>query len=513
VTAAHATGETLTPAPPLTPTIGVSTRATPGNSTVVLPAAQPTQPRDPESERSRQRPQATDRTAFTPAPTGPAAEAASPVTTSPSPSPAQRAPAPTAHQPATDAVRTVHVDRPAGPIDRIDPLPDNSRAGVIARALATVAPPAAASAAGDVRMAAAAGSIGSTVGAAGTEIQRAGAVAVATREATAERRPPDVRPTPDRFLEVLQASPAPTLRPLPARFAPLARTVLGHTDVHVRHDAGSQAALAAVGKRAATTGNVIHLSRQPSSAADHEVLAHELTHVAHLSPAPRFFDDDRHSAEERQAEQVAHLIQRSPSLLATRPGAAPLAVARTAAPVVSNGAAPSAAISSTVQRSTAAGGAGIDSGTAAGTTPSSPLGPLTPPPPRATPAAAAPGAPSVAATRPLTIRRSPDRSKPASTPTPAVAASAPAVVQRTAAPATRASTGSGVLQRALTDDSSGSAGGGSGNDSGDTPAYDIIGGLHRTGGVVDFVDWIVEQVEDRVVAELQRRGGRYREDF
>ena len=41
----------------------------------------------------------------------------------------------------------------------------------------------------------------------------------------------------------------------------------------------------------------------------------------------------------------------------------------------------------------------------------------------------------------------------------------------------------------------------------------IVGNLDHTGGVVDFVDWVVEQVEDRVVAEIQRRGGRFREDF
>ena len=41
----------------------------------------------------------------------------------------------------------------------------------------------------------------------------------------------------------------------------------------------------------------------------------------------------------------------------------------------------------------------------------------------------------------------------------------------------------------------------------------ILDNLARTGGVVDLVDWIVEQVEDRIIAELQRRGGRFREDF
>lgn len=41
----------------------------------------------------------------------------------------------------------------------------------------------------------------------------------------------------------------------------------------------------------------------------------------------------------------------------------------------------------------------------------------------------------------------------------------------------------------------------------------LIEAMKTTGGQLDFVDWIVEQVEDRVVAEFQRRGGRFREDF
>ena len=41
----------------------------------------------------------------------------------------------------------------------------------------------------------------------------------------------------------------------------------------------------------------------------------------------------------------------------------------------------------------------------------------------------------------------------------------------------------------------------------------IIDNMTTTAGVVEFVDWIVEKVEDRVIAELQRRGGRFKEDF
>jgi hypothetical protein len=64
---------------------------------------------------------------------------------------------------------------------------------------------------------------------------------------------------------------------------------------------------------AATTGDTIHLDPDavPRSRLD-EVVAHELTHIAHPSPAPRFFDDIDDSPEERRAEQVARVMARSP---------------------------------------------------------------------------------------------------------------------------------------------------------------------------------------------------------
>jgi hypothetical protein len=106
-------------------------------------------------------------------------------------------------------------------------------------------------------------------------------------------------------------------RPLPVTFRPLATAIVGERQVHVSSGTASRKALAKVGKRAATTGDTIHLATpRPTT----EVLAHELTHVAHPSPVPRFFDDDDRGPEERQAEQVAAVIRRAPILL--RPAAA-----------------------------------------------------------------------------------------------------------------------------------------------------------------------------------------------
>ena len=117
----------------------------------------------------------------------------------------------------------------------------------------------------------------------------------------------------DRFLHELSRQPAPAPQPLPERYQPMARAITGHHRVMLSVNDASRRALRSVDKVAATTGNVIHLHKPlaPGARAA-EVLAHELTHVAHPSPAPRFFDDDVRSPEERQAEQVAKVMARAP---------------------------------------------------------------------------------------------------------------------------------------------------------------------------------------------------------
>ncbi len=94
-------------------------------------------------------------------------------------------------------------------------------------------------------------------------------------------------------------------------YRPLATAIVGERPVHVASGVASRRALARVGKVAATTGDTIHLAT-PRPRPD--VIAHELTHVAHPSPVARFFDDDDRGPEERRAEQVAAIMRRSPIL-------------------------------------------------------------------------------------------------------------------------------------------------------------------------------------------------------
>jgi len=117
----------------------------------------------------------------------------------------------------------------------------------------------------------------------------------------------------DRFMtelsQTIQRQPA----PLPMPYRPMADVITPGRRVMFSTDEASRRALRSVGKVAATTDHVIHLDPEP--VARHrldEVIAHELTHVAHPSPTPRFFDDVDDSPEERRAEEVAKIMTSSP---------------------------------------------------------------------------------------------------------------------------------------------------------------------------------------------------------
>lgn len=104
-----------------------------------------------------------------------------------------------------------------------------------------------------------------------------------------------------------------TPTPLPMPFRPMADAITGGRRVLLSSDTASRRALRKVGKVAATTDNVIHLAADPTPGHRiNEVIAHELTHVANPSPVARFFADGHDSAEERQADRVARVMATSP---------------------------------------------------------------------------------------------------------------------------------------------------------------------------------------------------------
>jgi len=322
----------------------------------------------------------------------------------------------------------------------------------------------------------------------------------------------------------------------------------------MRTDHVARRALAAAGKRAATTGSVIHFQRSPDPHADRALVAHELAHVAHRSPLPRFFDDDRPSAEERHADDIARLVQRSPIL--TRP---PLPVLDHSAPRrAAESGRPTSPPAVTHERSSAAVPTVRRSSRPAPFIPGSTVtaaelvrrldDPSTQP--ATQPATTSTSAPTGGAARPArsprpkpmvapaaVIRRSPapsiadDRtssaqspSRPASRSTGAVAAGsalAAETIRRSSLPVTTrsspASSTSPIIRRVI--DAPGGAveladGGGAASTGAASDAFtENIADLRSASGAVDFVDWIMDQIEDRLLSELQRRGGRFRGEF
>ena len=273
------------------------------------------------------------------------------------------------------------------------------------------------------------------------------------------------QPTVDvgaRFLGELARSPRATPRPLPTRLQPLATAIAGDRPVRLSTDTASRAALASVGKVAATTGDVVHLQRMPTTAADHAVFAHELVHAAHPSPQPRFFDDDRPSAEERQAEQVAQIIRRAPVL--------PRA---------------SAAAEPRLQRM--------------------PVAPMS-----LAPRPASPATPSIGPTEPGTVSAAALAAR--LTGAASGGGSGGGVsIQRTPAPSIqREVSTSATIRRALGDygPSGGSVGSSGSSDAASDFPYDLSASERRR-----FVQWLVENLGDRMLEELERRGGRFRGEF
>ena len=295
------------------------------------------------------------------------------------------------------------------------------------------------------------------------------------------------------FRATLAAHPTIAPRALPQRWQPLASAIVGAGPVRISTGTGSRTALRAAGKVAATTGNVIHLDHEPVHQRDAALLAHELTHVASPSPLPRFFDDDRPSAEEHRAEQIADIIRRSPILPRGDSGAQLFdSVGQRDAiiPAVSPGAsAPGGALGRSVGSASTSGQAVIrrrlassSSGSGSGSS-GSVSGMLD----------ADDLASRLNGTRPVsrssangnqTIHRQVDNT-----------------IHRQA---------DNTIGRATTADHAGSS-----------PVlgepsiqgWDVLARAVDSSGVHDFVDWIMEQVENRMAGELERRGGHYRGDF
>lgn len=274
----------------------------------------------------------------------------------------------------------------------------------------------------------------------------------------------------ERFMSALSETVRRRPRPLPTAFVPLADTIAGPQRVMLSTDTASRAALRSVGKVAATVDDTIHLDRAAvPAAALASVVAHELTHVAHPSPVARFFDDDVDSPEERRAEQVAKIMAASP--LAPSASTTFAGVQRSPARPASSSSA-SAAITALARTSGRSTGGIVQrspssSGGSSGTIAADQL------------AARLTGSAPPAPPRPAT---------PRAAPTPSRSPSGSAVQRRVAPSHMNAPS---IVAQA-----------GSGEDEGQSEEW-FVEQLDRQ------IDRIIRKVEERMIREFERRGGRH----
>lgn len=306
-----------------------------------------------------------------------------------------------------------------------------------------------------------------------------------------------------RFARVIARQPIGAPRPLPSAWQPLAAAIVGDRRVRISTDDTSRRALDAAGKIAATTGDVIHLRRSPSTRDDAAVLAHELTHVAHPSPMPRFFDDHRPSAEERQAEAIADIIRRAPVLPHAAVAATPAgrSTPRGAVPAgrsTSSSGGSSGRAVSTVRRSSAHRTTSTLTATSRAITSNDEPSTLDPSAPATS--HASDGSVSAADLAALITGQA----------TSSTAASVRRAMSTSAVHT--ASDSQPRIQRLQTIGEMSTTSPAAAGAQGQNP-WELLTSTDETSGVLDFVDWIVERIEDRLLAEIERRGGRYRGDY
>jgi Domain of unknown function (DUF4157) len=138
--------------------------------------------------------------------------------------------------------------------------------------------------------------------------------------ATEPARPPSAE---GRWRAAIRARPLEPARPFPASMAPLVQAVAGPTfKPSYTTGAATRQALAAAGAHGATTGSVIHLPHAPTPHRGEMlgVVAHELAHARNPVSRPRFLlhtplgDAD---ADERAASAVGRRVQSAASELSS----------------------------------------------------------------------------------------------------------------------------------------------------------------------------------------------------
>jgi len=112
----------------------------------------------------------------------------------------------------------------------------------------------------------------------------------------------------ERFVAELGSTASEKTSPLPPWAAPLVRSIPGAHPARMVSGSATRRALRSVGAVAATTGSTIHLAASPRrSPTSIGVLAHELSHVADRSVTPRFYGGDLADHGEGRARALGTL--------------------------------------------------------------------------------------------------------------------------------------------------------------------------------------------------------------
>lgn len=284
-----------------------------------------------------------------------------------------------------------------------------------------------------------------------------------------------------RFEETIARRPLERPRALPQRLHPLARAVTGRaTPPKATTGAATRAALRAAGARAATTADVVHVpGRSLTTPRELGAVAHELAHTAEhpttrngvATVAPRFLVDSLGrgaDAGERRARQVGDAVRAAAGRAASAPGESSAVVRPpvdvSSLPVGGGGGPAAGGLPGSTVSAVAAGAHGPSPPTAAGAG-----------------AVAGPGSQIAEAISPASEAARDVANRASSAGTAASPAVSPTGVDV-------GETGAAALRPP-------SAGA---QPSGATVA-----------GVPGGLDGLVDALEERVLAELERRGGRY----
>jgi len=263
----------------------------------------------------------------------------------------------------------------------------------------------------------------------------------------------------DHFRAAVAERPLERPSLLPTAVLPLARAVTGRSQAP-RYTTGpaTRHALLAAGALGATSGSVVHLPEPPSMAPRAlGVLAHELAHVAERTPRPRFLLGSlggAHDQGERQARRVGEAARAGAADLVGGMAAGPLAAVAGGSRVADLPVGGGAGVAGAARQATLNAAAGLTGGAASTVAEAADLaGPAVPAMTAAGASSAAPG----------------DVGAGSSTGTPA----GPAAATAAAGPAAPgAAPGGGTLSHSQ-------------------------------------VSELLEALEERLLAEIERRGGRY----